>query len=336
MKLTPAQSLVLGAAVLAAAVWVGLCAGTVPVGPVDAASALVSGGGDGGDPRAVAVVTQIRLPRIVGALCVGASLGVAGTMLQALLRNPLASPFVIGTSAAASFGAVLGIFVGLPHAASVVASFAFAAAGSAIVIAWSRVGSRLPDESVVLTGFGVGLLFSSATGLLQVFSREETQLREMVLRLLGGLWGVTWGPLAFHVPATLLALVAAGLLARRLDVLSLGEEDARRLGLDVLRTRILVLLTAAALTSLAVSLAGIVAFAGLVVPHIARRFVGVRHAVLVPAAAIGGALFITVADTAARTAFVPHELPLGIVTSLVGAPVFLGILRATQRRESFL
>jgi iron complex transport system permease protein len=147
---------------------------------------------------------------------------------------------------------------------------------------------------------------------------------------------LTWGPLAFHIPATVVALLAAGLLARRLDVLSLGEEDARRLGLDVFRTRVLVLITAAALTSLAVALAGVVAFAGLVVPHIARRFVGVRHTVLVPAAAIGGALFITVADTAARTAFVPHELPLGIVTSLIGAPVFLGILRATQRRESFL
>lgn len=329
--------IVAGVLLTIAAAWASLCIGATGVGPLDAVRALagaVSAEEAGG--RAYTVVMMIRLPRIVAAACVGASLGTAGCMMQSLLRNPLASPFVIGTSSAASFGAVLGIFLGLSHAFTLAAAFGTAAIGGFLVLSLSRVHGRLPTESVVLTGFGVGLLFSSGTGFLQYIVSEESQLREMVLWLLGGLWRTTWQPLAIHVPVTIVALLAAMTFTRDLDVLSLGETDAHRLGVRVARSRTLVLLVACLLTSLAVALAGVVAFVGLVVPHVARRLVGVSHRTLMPACAIGGALFLVVADTVARTAMVPHELPLGIVTSMVGAPAFLGILRATRKRESFL
>lgn len=327
-------------ALLAAASWGALCLGAVPVGPTDALRAIAAGpvsAGDGmpaGAP-ADAIVAQIRAPRIVAALLTGSCLAVAGCILQSVLRNPLASPFVVGTAAAAGFGTVLGIFLGLPHAGTLLVSFLLAAAGSAFVLGWSRVRGRLPTETVVLTGFGVGLLFSAGTGILQFLAREETQLREMVFRLLGGLWTVTWAPLTVHVPLTLFALFLAFRSARTLDLLSLGEDDARRLGLDVSRSRTRVLLLGAFLAALAVSLAGVVAFVGLVVPHGARRLFGTSHGILIPACAVGGALFVLLADTTARTAFLPHEIPLGIVTSLVGAPFFLVLLRAAQR-ESFL
>lgn len=326
-----------GVLLTVAAAWGSLCLGAIGVGPLDAVRAVADApSGQGETSRAYTVVMMIRLPRIVAAACVGASLGTAGCMMQALLRNPLASPFVIGTSSAASFGAVIGIFLGLSHVFTLAAAFATAALGGFLVLSLARVNGRLPTESVILTGFGVGLLFSAGTGFLQYIAREESQLREMVLWLLGGLWRTTWQPLAIHVPVTAAALVLAMTFARDLDVLSLGETDAHRLGVRVARSRTLVLVVACLLTSLAVALAGVVAFVGLVVPHVARRLVGVSHRTLLPACAVGGALFLVVADTVARTAMIPHELPLGIVTSMVGAPAFLAILRATRRRESFL
>lgn len=334
-----------GAALLVlVAALVSACVGATRVGALDALAQIgraLTGAGSDLDrssalDRTYAVVVQIRLPRIVAALCVGASLGAAGCMLQALLRNPLASPFVIGTSSAASFGAVLGIFLGLAHAPTLASSFAFALGGGALVLALARVRGRLPSESVVLNGFAVGLVFSAGTGLLQYFAVEEAQLREMVLWLLGGLWRTTWEPLAIHAPLAVVAVLAALTLSRELDLLSLGEADAQRLGVDVARARTLVLVVSCVLTSLAVSLGGVIAFVGLIVPHLARRLVGATHATLLPACAIGGAGFLVVADTLARTAFIPHEVPLGIVTSLVGAPTFLVLLRRQRGKEAFL
>jgi len=331
---SPASIVLAGGLVALAAALGGLCAGAVSVSPAHVWSALAGGSGQGSasvTPMEHNVVLLIRLPRVVAALCVGAGLGVAGCMLQALLCNPLASPFVIGASAAAGFGAVSSILLGLSYVLTLGSSFALATGSGFLVVALARGGGRLPRESLVLTGFSVGLLFGALTGLVEYATTEEAQLREMVLWMLGGLWRITWDPLIVLVPGTLLCLLAAARFSRELDLLALGEDDAVRLGLDATRARAAVLVLSALLTALAVSVSGVIAFVGLVVPHLARRFVGVTHGRLLPASAFLGAIFLVIADTVARTAFLPNELPLGVVTSLVGIPFFLWVQRAGRR-----
>lgn len=293
-------------------------------------------GESAGPPSQRTVVLFVRLPRIVAGVCVGGALGAAGCMLQAVLRNPLASPFVIGASSAAAFGVVLGILCGAAPLTTLALGFGLASASGILVLSLARTRGRLPTESVVLAGFGVGLLFSALTGLVQFATPEEWMLREMVLWLMGGLWRVTWDSLALFGPLVAAAVAVSFFFARELDLLSLGELDALRLGASTTRTRAGVLLLACLLTSVAVSLGGVVAFVGLVVPHVARKFVGVSHGRLLPVSAAAGALLVVAADTLARTAVLPNELPLGVVTSLVGVPFFLGVLRAVKRKVSFL
>lgn len=282
------------------------------------------------------VLYNIRLPRLVAAACVGAALGAAGCLLQALLRNPLASPFVIGASSAGGFGAVVAIFLGAPFMIMLLSAFAMSSASGFAVLALARTRGRLPTESVVLAGFGIGLLFSALTGLVQYLAREEWQLREMVLWLMGGLWRVTWEPLTFVAPAVFLTVIVCWSFTRDLDILSIGEFDALRLGVNVGRFHVMILLLACLLTSLAVSIGGVIAFVGLVVPHIARKIVGVTHGRLFPASVLIGAALVIVADTAARTVVLPNELPLGVVTSLIGVPFFFVIFRSVKRKTSFL
>lgn len=278
------------------------------------------------------LIADLRLPRIVAALAVGGALGAAGCMFQAVLRNPLASPSVIGTSAAAGFGAVVAIFLRLPYLGGLALSFAAAVGSALLVLVLARTRRGLATDSVVLTGLAVALLFAALTGLVEYLSEDAAQLSRMVVWLLGGLWQVRWGPVAVLAPVTVVALAASFLFVRDLDLLSLGENDALRLGLRVGRQRTVILVIACLLTSLAVSLAGVVAFVGLVVPHAARRVLGPSHAVLLPASVFLGGIFVVAADSIARTASAPNELPLGVVTSIVGVPFFLVIMRARAGR----
>jgi iron complex transport system permease protein len=278
------------------------------------------------------LVLDMRLSRAVAAVCVGAALGSAGCMLQALLRDPLASPTMIGTAQASGFGRVLGVFLGLSFAGSVLLSFVMSIAGTLIVLAIARTRRGFPSQIVLLTGVNVGMLFAALIGLVQYSSRDEGQLSRMVLLLLGGLWQITWDPLRFIVPTAAATIVLAHFATRHLDLFALGEESAERLGLATGASGIAILLAACLLTSLAVSIAGIVAFVGLIVPHAARRIVGHAHANLLPACAFLGGLLVLVIDCVARTAAAPNELPLGVLTSLVGVPFFLFILRSMVRR----
>ncbi|MCB9909069.1 MAG: iron ABC transporter permease [Planctomycetes bacterium] len=277
------------------------------------------------------LILEMRLPRAVGALVVGAGLGAAGCMLQALLRDPLASPTMIGTAQASGFGRVLGVFLGMGYLGSVALSFVMAVTGTMIVLLIARSRRGFPAQTVLLAGVNVGMLFAALIGLLQYISRDEGQLSRMVLMLLGGLWQVTWGPLAWIGPITAVVVGMALLLGRNLDLLALGEEDARRLGQHARGVGTLVLVLACLLTSLAVSIAGVIAFVGLVVPHAARRIVGPIHGALLPASAILGGLLVLATDCIARVAVPPNELPLGVLTSLIGVPSFLFILRSMAR-----
>lgn len=322
---------VLGTFVLAAAVFGSLCTGVIRVAPAEVWQALW--GGDDGS-LASTLVVDMRLPRAIAAACVGAGLATAGCVLQALLRDPLASPTMIGTAQASSFGRVLGVFLGTSYLGSVALAFASAVAATLLVLAVARSRRSFPSHIVLLAGVNVGMLFAALVGLVQYASKDEGQLSRMVLFMLGGLWQVTWQPIGYVVPLTALAILAAMALARELDLFALGESNAQRLGLATHRMGMVALVVASLLTSLAVSIAGVVAFVGLIVPHAARRIVGPGHVRLMPLAALLGALMLLGIDCVTRTVVAPNELPLGVVTSLIGVPCFLLLLRAMARGSS--
>ena len=326
----PSVVLAAGTALVAAAAVLSLGFGVVEVPASEVARVLLGGG----EPGSRTLVAEMRLPRALGAICVGGALGAAGCLLQAVLRNPLASPSVIGTAQAAALGKVLAVLLGLSGAGAVGLSFAAALAAALAVLALAREQWSLATDSVVLIGVNVALLCGALAGLGQAMARDEGERTRMALLLLGGLWQVDRAQLAWIGPAT--AAVAAGsmLLARHLDLLALGDADARRLGLRVGAAGPLVLGISCLLTSLAVAVAGIVAFVGLVVPHAARRIVGPGHAALLPASAFLGAILVIATDTLARTAAPPNELPLTVVTSILGVPCFLLVLRSLRRRRA--
>ncbi len=329
----PLPVAIIGLAAILVALIVSLAVGVIHAPFSEVLRTLIDGiTGRGSDSMTRTLVLEMRLPRAIGALSVGAGLGVAGCMLQALLRDPLASPTLIGTAQASGFGRVLGVFLGISYAGSVALSFVMAIIGTLIVLWIARSRRGFPSQIVLLTGVNVGLLFAALIGLLQYSSRDEGQLSRMVLMLLGGLWQITWSPLALVVPLTLATITFALFATRKLDLFSLGEDNADRLGLATGPIGTAILIAACLLTSLAVSIAGIVAFVGLIVPHAARRIVGPAHHVLLPACAILGGLLVLGVDCIARTVVAPNELPLGVLTSIIGVPSFLILLRSLSRR----
>ncbi len=329
-RLRPPVVVLVGAGLALVAAILSLSIGVVHVPFGEVLHDLVGGDAvDSGLHRTL--ILQMRLPRTVGALCVGAALGTAGCILHSLLRNPLASPSVIGASQAAGLGVVIGIHFAFPYLAALSLAFACSVSAAFLVLALSRGRNGRQADSVVLAGLNLSLLFGALIGLFQYLSRDASELSRMVLWILGGLWQVTWDPLVVMVPLTVTAVTLAILLARRLDLLALGDTDARRLGLDVERTGTALLLLACFLTSLAVCVAGVVAFVGLVVPHAARRIVGSSHAVLLPASAFLGGVLVVATDSIARTIVPPNELPLGVVTSILGVPTFLVLMRSQAR-----
>lgn len=280
-------------------------------------------------PVEAQVLWQIRLPRTVLAALVGASLAMAGSAYQGVFRNPLADPYLLGVSAGAGLGAVLTLGFGLaitlgPFSALPAAAFlgAVVAVGASVLI--SR-GSFRDPATLLLSGVAVAALFSaSQTYLLSAL--DETRSREVLSWLFGRLATDGWAPVTLLLPYV--ALAGAVLLwhARRLDVLRVGDDEARSLGLDPARTRFIVIAAATLLTATAVSVSGLIAFVGLVVPHIVRLLVSHAYRAIVPLSALVGAAFLTLVDIGARTIVSPAELPIGVITAFVGAPFFAFIL----------
>lgn len=274
------------------------------------------------------IVRDLRLPRVLLAFLVGGSLAIAGAGLQGFLRNPLADPFLLGLSGGASLGAVLAIALGWGGPWSLpLAAFVGAIGAMALVYRLGLVaGGALDPRIMLLAGVTVGS-FAAAVTTAIVSLAEAAQLRNAFLWLWGGLSGASWqtlGVLALYVPVPVAVLAAA---ARPLDLLALGEEPARYLGADVERVKRRVYVAASLLTAAAVAVSGVIGFVGLVVPHLGRLLWGHRHRVLLPVAFVGGGTLLTLADTLARTAVAPRELPVGIVTALIGVPVFAMLLR---------
>jgi len=274
------------------------------------------------------IVWNLRAPRALLAFLVGGSLGAAGASLQALVRNPLADPFLLGLSGGAGLGAVLAIALHLSGPWSLpLAAFVGALAALALVYRLGLVGGGALDPRILLLG-GVAVgAFAAAITTAIVSLADAAELRNAFLWLWGGLSAASWDSVllvALYAPIPLVVLYAA---ARPLDLLALGEEPARYLGTDVERVKRRVYLAASLLTAAAVAVSGVFGFVGLVVPHIARLSWGHRHRALLPAAFLGGGALLAIADTLARTVVAPRELPVGVVTALIGVPVFALLLR---------
>jgi len=311
---------------------VGILVGSVQLAPGDVLGALLGGG----DPVTGVIVRDLRLPRVLAAALVGGALAVAGTLLQGLFRNPLADPYVTGTSAGAALGAVGMIALGSDLAATVIPLAAFAGAMISALVVWqlARLGGRTTVLTVLLAGI-ILTSFASALVTLLLFASDRLSLRlRAVLDVLSG--GVAVRATSEVVLAAViiaLGLALAIILGRRIDAFVFGEETASTLGVDPERTTIAVIVAAALLTGAAVALAGLVGFVGLVVPHALRPIVGATHRTLAIASFLAGASVLALADTGTRSVLSPAELPVGVVTGLLGAPFFLVLLVRARRRE---
>lgn len=281
------------------------------------------------EPQASIIVREIRLPRVLLAMLVGAALAVSGTALQALLRNPLADPYVLGISSGAALGAIVALWAGgKVAAASPLVAFAGALATMAWVYLLGRRAGRLASYTLVLAGV-ITASFLSAVILFVLTLLSTRDVRGIAFWLMGDLSLVTETQLRVLLPVVALGVLALYAFAKDLNVMLLGEEEAAHLGVNVARVQTAVYLLASLLTGVAVSVSGAIGYLGLLVPHLGRMVVGNDHRTLLPTAALGGAIVLVLSDTLARTVVAPAELPVGAVTAVAGAPVFIYLLRRT-------
>ena len=283
------------------------------------------------------IIMVIRLPRILAAALVGSALSVSGLLFQGLFRNPLADPYVIGSSGGALLGASVGVFL-LPSLSAAgfggtaILAFAGAICSITVVYALARVHGRTPVVTLLLAGFAVSTMLSYSSYLLEVLDQDfGTGMRVLASWLHGTIAQPTWGQLAIVAAMLVIGLGGAVGLARRLNTLALGEEYATHLGIQVQQTRIAIIVIGSVLTAAAVALGGLISFVGLIVPHMMRLLLGPDHTRLAPVTALAGAVFLILADTAARTVVAPAELPVGVLTAFIGGPFFLYLLRKTKQ-----
>ncbi|HEX7024931.1 MAG TPA: iron ABC transporter permease [Gemmatimonadales bacterium] len=306
---------------------VGLAVGAVPLPPGAVLAALFSP-----DAPHASIVRDLRAPRVVLAFMVGGSLGVSGAALQSLVRNPLADPYLLGISGGAGLAAVVAIALGLGSAWGVpAAAFVGGLAAIALVYRLAAVaGRRLDPHVLVLAGVVVSAFTGALITAVLTLSPAE-QLRNAFLWLLGGFNAASWRTVLVFAAYGLVPLAFLLGSARALDLLSLGEEPAQSLGLDAPRARRVVYLATSLLTAASVAVCGVVGFVGLVAPHALRGLLGPLHRRLLPAVYLASGAFLVLADAAARTVARPIELPVGVVTALVGVPLFAVLLRRSLR-----
>lgn len=277
------------------------------------------------------IIMNIRLPRLITGMFVGMNLGVAGVLLQGILRNPMASPNIIGVNAGAGFGAILAMTI-LPQYASSVPLFAFLGALCATLLIYllsCQSSAKSNPVYIVLAGIAVSNLLSALTSALMALNTDALDITYSWL--LGNLSGRTWSAVSAIIPYSVVGLTLALIISPKINIFALGDEVASSLGVSVSTYRAFIMLIASILAGSAVSVAGTIGFVGLISPHIARLFVGNDHRFLVPLSAIFGGILLTLSDTVARTVFNPIELSVGIVTSILGAPFFLWLLFNRKR-----
>jgi len=287
----------------------------------------------GSDDLDVLILGELRAPRVLLGLLIGSGLGAAGAVLQGYFRNPLADPGVVGVSASAGLGAVIALYFGL--SASFVYAVPVSAVGGAALgvgVLLLLAGARASATTLILAGVAVGAIATALTGLLMNMAPNPWALSEIAYWLMGSLKDASWNEVRFAAPIIISGLLVLALTPRSLDTLSLGEETARSLGVDMARLRFLVIGGAALVVGGGVAVSGAIGFVGLVVPHLLRPFVAYRPGALILPSALGGAVLIVLADLTTRLMSGPGmPLYLGVLTALLGAPFFLWLVRSTQR-----
>lgn len=330
----PATAAAVLVASLAAAIVAGIAFGAVPVAPGEVLASIFRGLSGRSSGMIDALVLQVRLPRVLLAAVVGASLAGAGAIYQALFRNPLADPYILGVSSGAGLGAIVALTLtanatSLRYGAVPVAAFTGAVLTMLLVTRLASWKGRLDTASLLLAGVAISYTLAALTSFLMVFARE--QMAAVVFWMMGGLGGASWPYLAMIGPMFLMGAAISLSFTRELNLMLLGDERAGHLGLDVRRFKMIALGTASLLTAAAVAVAGLIGFVGLMVPHMIRLTLGPDHRLLLPASILGGASVLVLADLAARVVLAPVEIPVGIVTALIGGPFFVWLLVRGER-----
>lgn len=329
---TRLMALALGAlSVLTALAAMGLGAARLTPGEVlRAVGAALTGSGEGG--TAYTIVVNVRLPRVMTSYAVGAALAVCGACMQGLFRNPMADPHLLGVSSGAALGVAVATLTGAGAFRALTGAFAFAfsIATVLLVLMLSRVRGRVSTMSLLLAGIAVSSLLSAITSGLMVIDREH--MDEVYMWTMGSFTASDWGKFAYAAPVMLIGSVCIMAFARDLNAMLMGEQEARQLGVQVRRVRVLLLGLCTLVTAMAVSVSGVIGFVGLMVPHALRLVCGPDHRGLMPLSLLAGGLYLLIMDTLARTLLMPAEIPIGVLTALVGGPFFLYLMRRRNAR----
>ncbi|OKY77506.1 MAG: ABC-type Fe(3+)-siderophore transport system permease component [Candidatus Methanohalarchaeum thermophilum] len=274
-----------------------------------------------------AIILDLRVPRVILAVVVGAALATAGAIMQGLFKNPLADPYIVGLSSGSALGAAIAIVTGLTAITNLsipVVAFLGGLITISIVYAIAKEGRKVHVDTLLLAGVAFSFLLSALTRFIMYFSGD--QIHEVMFWVLGGLTGADWNAIMVSSPVVFLGVIASFPLAKYLDAIMLGEEDAMYLGVDVDKIKKVLLADASLITAIAVAYSGVIGFVGLIPPHIVRIIIGPKHKSLIPASALLGALFLVLSDIFARMVLAPTEIPVGIITAISGAPFFIYLL----------
>jgi len=272
------------------------------------------------------IVWDIRLPRIILAVTVGIALATAGAVFQGCFRNPLVEPYILGVSSGAAFGAALGIVFPQFFLSIQISAFIFASIAVFTAYSLARVRGKTPVVTLILAGVIVGSIFMALVSIMKYIS-DDTALREIVFWLMGGFYYAGWADVKLITPIVFIGFATIWLMGWKLNILSMGDEEARTLGVNPEKYKIIVITIATLISALSVSAVGIIAWVGLMMPHAARMILGPDHRFMIPMAALMGAMYLILCDTLART-LTTSEIPVGIITSIIGAPYLIYLLRS--------
>lgn len=315
------------ALVTLAAAFAALCIGSVPISLSEMFSALFGGGGS---ETANQIIFEIRLPRILLAIAVGGGLSVVGAVFQAILMNPLAEPYILGISSGGAFGAVLSFLIGTAFFGTQIFAFAGALLVVFLVFMFGKRFGEIEPNHLLLSGVMIGSFFAAA--ILLMMNLLNDSLRPVVFWLMGNLSTAGKYPVYFVFPVTVIISFILMTNAHKYNVMALGQDNARYLGVNVKFVNNLTYILSSFLVGSIVSVSGIIGFVGLLIPHLCRLLFGVDNRIVIPASFFIGASYIIIADTAARTVIAPAELPVGAITALIGAPVFVYLMKRKSNR----
>ncbi len=283
----------------------------------------------------VIIILNLRLPRIVLASLVGAGLSVVGTSFQGIFKNPMADPYILGISSGAALGATLAVVSGIEAnvlglSFTAVCAFSCAIVTTVVVYNIAKIGNKVPVITLLLSGIAISSFISSIISLIMTFRRDN--IERIIMWTLGGLNAASWDQVKLVFPAVVITTLVLYMFSRDLNIMLLGEESAKNLGIEVEKVKKIILVLCTLMVAAVVSVSGIIGFAGLIIPHAVRMLFGADNRVVIPFSALGGAIFLIICDTIARSLVPPVEIPLGIVTSIFGVPFFIYLLYRSKKK----